>query len=87
MPRIPIYGCKELENALVILGFKIFTGRGKGGHKLAKHLTLKPIGYQAPNITIRGLREYGSADFRSDVVKEIMAFGFTRDQVIAALNG
>lgn len=82
-----MYGCKELERALVILGFEIDSDRGKGGHKLAKHPTLKPVRGQAPYITIKGLKEYASADFRSMVVKEIVSFGFTRDRVIAALNG
>jgi predicted RNA binding protein YcfA (HicA-like mRNA interferase family) len=87
MPRIPVFGSAVLEKALKLLGFVIYTDRGKGGHTLAKHPKLKPNLPQAPYITIRSMKEYGSADFRAILVREIVAFGFTRNQVINALNG
>lgn len=87
MPKIPVYGCVELETALNILGFIIDKTRGKGGHSIAKHPTRKPTGGQAPYVTIRGLKEYADPNFRSLIVNQIRQFGFSRKEVIDALNG
>jgi hypothetical protein len=86
MPKIPVYGCEELKRCLIVLGFTIDESLGKGGHALAKHPTKKPTHGQAPYITIRGLKEYADPNFRSTIVKQIVCFGFTRDEVIEALN-
>lgn len=87
MSKLPVFGCDELKKCLVILGFTIDENRGKGGHALAKHETKKPVEGQAPYITVRGLKEYADAGFRSMIVNEIIRFGFTRDEIIDALSG
>ncbi len=87
MPKLPVFGCEEFKAALVSLGFEVDESRGKGGHAIAKHPTLKPIEGQAPYITVRGLKEYADPGFRSALVNEVRKFGFSRDQVIDALSG
>ncbi len=68
------------------MGFTIDESKGKGGHALAKHPTKTPTSGQRPYITIKGDKEYGDPFFRSTIVREIMAFRFTRDEVIEAIN-
>lgn len=86
--QIPVFGRKHAEKALRILGFEIFQDRGKGGHGLAKHPTRKPDPErQIANITIPHTKTYDDPDLRSDFVKEVMAFGFTKEQVVQALQG
>lgn len=88
MGQIPTFGEKELSKACSILGFIIFNDRGKGGHKLAKHPTRKPLTLrQYPHITIQGGKEYCTLDYRQTIIREIMQFGFTKEQVILALKG
>lgn len=86
MPKLPSFGCFKLEKACRALGFEIYGDRGKGGHKLAKHPTRKPAHGQMPHITIPGWKEYDDPGFRSKVINEIRAFGFTRDEIIKAIN-
>jgi len=88
MPKMPVFGYGIARAGLIALGFIIDTKRGKGDHDLAMHPTRKPYHErQRPFITVPHWKEYGSPDFRSDFIREIMAFGFTRDEVISALNG
>lgn len=88
MGQIPTFGDRELTKACVLLGFDIFEDRGKGGHVLAKHPTRKPINpRQYPHITIQRGREYCTLDYRQTIIKELMQFGFTKEQVINALKG
>lgn len=88
MSIIPVFGEKELTKACLLLGFIVLEDRGKGGHKLAKHPIRKPKNpRQYEHITIPTAREYHSLDFRSDIIKEIMEFGFNKEQVIAGLKG
>ncbi len=90
MPSIPVFGRKQAEKGLKILGFEIYEDRGKGGHGLAKHPTRKPDPLrQIANITIPHTKNkaFDDPNLRSDFVKEVMAFGFTKEQVIAALTG
>lgn len=88
MGQIPTFGDKELTKACILLGFIIFEDRGKGGHKLAKHPTRKPVTpRQYPHITIQGGREYRTLDYRQAIIREIMQFNFTKEQVINALKG
>jgi len=47
----------------------------------------KPVGGQAPYITIRGLKEYADIGFRLMIVNQIIRFGFTREEIIKALSG
>lgn len=86
MPKLPVFGSRALEGACRDLGFDIDYQSGKGGHALAKHPTRNPSHGQRPFITIKGDREYGDPNFRSMLVREIMAFGYTRDEVIEAIN-
>lgn len=88
MGSIPVFGDKELEKACILLGFDIFSDRGKGGHKLAKHPTRKPLTpRQYPHITIQRAKEFITKDYRKKIIKEIMEFNFTEEQVIVALKG
>ena len=88
MGQIPTFGEKELTKACIILGFMIFDDRGKGGHKLAKHPTRKPINpREYPFITIQGGKEYKTLDYRQKLIREIKEFGFTKEQIILALKG
>lgn len=86
MPKLPLFGSQELIKALKKLGFEIDESRGKGGHYLAKHPEIKPGHGQRPFITIRGMKEYGDPGFRSKVINEIRAFGFSREEIIEALK-
>lgn len=90
MASIPVFGRREAEKALKILGFDIYEDRGKGGHGLAKHPLRKPDPLrQIANITIPHVKgkSYDNPDLRNDFVKEIMAFGFSKDEVLLALRG
>lgn len=87
MPSTPTFGCKELERALNILGFELYTDRGKGGHKLAKHPTRITTEGQAPFITVRALKEYGDIAFRKTIIKEIKKFGYSEEEILLALRG
>ena len=87
MPNTPVFGCKELEKALTILGFDIYEGRGKGGHKLAKHPSRTTVEGQAPFITIRGLKEYGDITFRKTIINEIKKFKYSEAEILLALKG
>ncbi len=88
MGSIPVFGDKELEKACILLGFTILDDRGKGGHKLAKHPTRKPLTQrQYPHITIQRAKEFITKDYRKKIIREIMEFKFTEEQVIAALKG
>ena len=85
---IPVFGRRQAEKALKILGFVVYQDKGKGGHGLAKHPDRKPDPQrQIANITIPHTKTYDDPNLRGDFVKEVMAFGFTREQVILALNG
>lgn len=88
MPRMPVFGYDGACAGLILLGFIIDKTRGKGDHDLAMHPTKKPnYERQRPFVTVPHWKEYGSPSFRSDFIREIMAFGFTRDEVIRAING
>jgi hypothetical protein len=88
MGSIPVFGDKELIQACKLLGFDVLSDRGKGGHKLAKHPTRKPlISRQYEHITICTAQEYCTLDYRQAIIREIMAFGFSKEQVICALKG
>ena len=88
MSNIPLFGRKQAEKALRILGFDIYDDRGKGSHGLAKHPTRKlHPGRPLPNITIPHYKTYEDPDLRSDFIKEIMQFGFTKDQILISLKG
>lgn len=90
MAAIPVFGRRQLEKALRILGFLIYEDRGKGGHGLAKHPARKPNPErQIANITIPHTRSktYDDPRLRKDVVDEIMAFDFTEEQILMALRG
>lgn len=53
MPNIPVFGRRQYEKALKILGFTICEDKGKGGHGLAKHSSRKPDpARQIANLTI-----------------------------------
>lgn len=88
MSNTPVFGKKQAERALKILGFNIYDDRGKGSHGLAKHPTRKPNpGRPISNITIPHYKTYDDPDLRSDFIKEISHFGFTKDQILSALRG
>lgn len=88
MPDIPVFGEKEAKKGLSLLGFEIDEKRGKGGHSLAKHPQKSPTpSRQRPFITVPKRKEFGDPRFRADFVKEITAFGFTKEEAIEALRG
>lgn len=88
MSNIPVFGRKQAERGLKILGFDIYDDRGKGSHGLAKHPTRKPDPNRSiANITIPHYKTYDDPDLRNDFIKEIMCFGFTREQVLTAIRG
>ena len=86
MAKLPLFGCEEFKKALKYLGFEIDESRGKGGHALAKHHSKKSSLDQRTFITIKGDKEYYDPSFRGLLVRQTVAFGFTRDEVIAAIN-
>jgi len=86
MSKLPNFGSAKLEKVCKYLEFEIYDDRGKGGHKLAKHPTRKPTSGQMPHITIPSWKSYDDPNFRSKIVREIMTFGFTRDEIIKAIN-
>jgi predicted RNA binding protein YcfA (HicA-like mRNA interferase family) len=86
MPKPPVYGCSELKCALKKLGFIIDETRGKGGHALAKHPTRTNGSKVRPFVTIKGDKEYFDPKFRSAIIREIMAFKFTKREVTEAIN-
>lgn len=86
MPSLPNFGCFKLKRACLKLGFEIREDRGKGGHILAVHPTTKPAKGQLPHITIPSWKEYDDPKFRSKIIREIQKFGFTRDEIIRAIN-
>jgi len=87
MPKMPVFGYKGACAGLILLEFVIDKTRGKGDHDLAMHPTKAPNRVrQRPFITVPHWKEYSSRDFRSQFIKEITAFGFTRDEVIRALS-
>ena len=88
MGSIPVFGEKEAKKGLQKLGFSIDESKGKGGHAKAFHRTRKPNPIrQRPFIIIPKRREFGDPGFRSDFLKEVIAFGFTKEEVIWALQG
>ena len=89
MPIIPVFGERHLKKGLKKLGFEIFENRGKGGHMLAKHPTLKPNPDRPiRNVTIPHTKSgmYDDPRLRGDIIKEICAFGFTQDEAIKAIH-
>jgi len=86
MPKLPVFGRKGLTGACKDLGFTVELDKGKGGHALAKHPTKKPTNDQRPFVTIKGDKEYHDPNFRSALVNQIVNLGFTREEVIKAIN-
>jgi len=88
MGSIPTFGERQAKKGLKLLGFEIFDDRGKGGHSLAKHPTRIPDpARQRANIAIPHRKDFGDPRFRNDFIKEVMAFGFSREDVLFALKG
>lgn len=86
MDTTPVFGDREAKKALKKLGFIISESKGKGSHAKATHPNRKPAPErQRPFIIIKKRKEY-SKPFREDFIKEIMAFGFTKDEVIKAFR-
>lgn len=86
MPKLCVFGADKLKKTCKHFGFDIVEDRGKGGHQLAIHPTIKPSHGQMPHITIPSWKEYGSAKFRSKIVRELQAYGFLRDEIIKVIN-
>lgn len=89
MPIIPVFGEKRFTKALKKLGFQIYTDRGKGGHKLAKHTTRIPDpSRQRANITIPHTKNnmYEDHGFRKALCDEVCAFGFTKEEFLKAIS-
>lgn len=88
MKNLPVFGRVKAERALKILGFEIHLDRGKGGHALAKHPTRKPNPErQIANITIPHTQTYDNPRLRNEFCKQIQAFGFSEEEIRAALKG
>ena len=88
MADIPSLGERQAKKALRLLGFDIDETRGKGSHSLAEHPKRKPSPLrQRPFIVIPHRKEFGNRSFRKDFIKEIIAFGFSKEEVIKALRG
>ncbi len=89
MPKIPVFGEKHFTKALRKLGFSIYTDKGKGGHKLAKHPERIPDpSRQRANITIPHTKNnmYEDPGFRKSLINEVCAFGFTQDEVLKTIK-
>ncbi len=86
--NIPVFGTKTAKKALLKLGFIIDEKMGKGSHSIAKHPSRKPtdITVQRPFITIPNKREY-YVPARNGFIKQVMLFGFSKDEVWEALFG
>lgn len=86
--NIPVFGTKSATKALLKLGFNIDTKKGKGSHSIAKHPSRKPkdLKIQRPFITIPNKKEFYIPS-RHGFIKQIMAFGFTKEEVMEALFG
>ena len=84
---MPVFGYDKACRALKSLGFVIDKTRGKGDHDLAFHPSKKPNPQrQRPFITVPHWKEYASRNFRAAFIREIIAFGFTRDEVIKVFS-
>lgn len=83
----PVYGRNELVRCLTRLGFVIDESKGKGAHAKAIHPTRQAVNEQAPYVIVRRLKEYKDPNFRSQIVKEILSFGFSKEEIIDSLMG
>lgn len=88
MAVLPVFGRVKFERALKTLGFEILYDRGKGGHALAKHPTLKPNPIQQiANITIPRYKTYDDPKLRKEIVNVIKSYGFSEEEFTLALKG
>lgn len=84
---IPVFGTKKLVRALFKLGFVIDEKRGKGSHIIATHTIRKQLDTRLrPFITIPQRKEFYPPS-RNSLVKEIMTFGFSKEEVLETLFG
>lgn len=90
MAVLPVFGRVKFERALKTLGFEILYDRGKGGHALAKHPTLKPNpSQQIANITIPHTKSknYDDPRLRSEIVKIMKSYGISEEEFFLSLKG
>lgn len=69
------------------LGFEIDESKGKGSHAKAIHLTRRakrPGGTHTNFVVIPDRKDY-SKPLREDFIKEIEAFGFSREEILDEL--
>lgn len=86
MAKIPAFSSKDLEKALLNLGFTVDKSKGKGGHYKAKcppGITLEPG--QKSFVIIphtKGIYE----NLRNKILKEIKSLGISEEQFLEALK-
>lgn len=86
MSDLPSFSSKDLEKALINLGFTVDRSKGKGGHYKAKYpaeITLQPG--QKSFIIIPHTKEIYE-DLRNRILREVKSFGFTEEQFLEALK-
>lgn len=86
MSNIPAFSSKDLEKALVNLGFEIDRSKGKGGHYKARcpSIIKVPPG-QRKFIIIPHTKEIYE-DLRNKILRELKNLGFTKEQFLEALK-
>ena len=86
MSNLPSFSSKDLEKALINLGFSVDRSKGKGGHYKAKcpaGIRVQPG--QKNFIVIPHTKEIYE-DLRNKILREIKIFGFTEEQFLKALK-
>lgn len=86
MSELPSFNSKDLEKALINLGFTIDRSKGKGGYYKAKcprGVKLQPA--QKSFIIIPHTKEIYE-DLRNRILREIKSFGFSKEQFLKALK-
>lgn len=86
MSDLPSFSSKDLEKALINLGFIVDRSKGKGGHYKAKcppGIKLQPG--QKSFIIVPHTKEVYE-DLRNRILREIKSFGFNKEQFLEALK-
>ena len=84
--QVPNFTSKEYEEALRYLGFQIDDTKGKGKHNKAKvPRTVKISPGQRNFIMIPNDKNPGP-DLKARLIRELLQFGFTKEQLIEALK-
>lgn len=87
MTSLPSFGKRKAKKLCRKLGFIIDDSKGKGGHSKAIHPTRvakDTKGRTTKFIIIAGRKEY-SKSFRERFIKELVNFGFSKEEILDKL--